>query len=100
MPRAPAFSALFLLSEPVSGRAFRGQVEDSVTDEPEGALVRHAGGWESGDFLWTDRALVCVSERVLRTLRVNAITGWEAGASQWRSTPVAGGCSRDTPGSG
>lgn len=86
MPKAPPFSTLFLLSEPVSNEtAVRGSVEHGAvlgldaTGEPESPPVRvlHAGGSGYADFVWTDEGLVCVSDRLVRTLSVNAVTGWE-----------------------
>ena len=116
MPTAPPFSALYLLSEPTSGRAFRGVVDPVSADgvahisgdisgnvsgdisgdfsgdfsgdisaagvagtaaNLEPVVVRHAGGSGAHDFIWTDEGLTCISDRAVRTLRVNAITGWE-----------------------
>ena len=92
VPSAPPFSALFLLLEPAVGRAFRGVVDDLDTDTVEAddfdrlakavtdddpLIVRHVGGSEPRDFIWTDEGVTCISDRVVRTLRVNAVTGWE-----------------------
>ena len=79
-PVAPPFSALFLLSEPVTGSHVRGR---AVEDEP--GTFEYLGGSGIADVIWLADERPLVSERVQRILTAAAVTGWKAEPAEFRT---------------
>ena len=75
--RENTLAGFYLISDPQSGSALRG-AEQPRPETADRIVVDQVGGAELADIVWTDGAAVCVSSRLVRTLAVNALTGWES----------------------